>query len=151
MEPALRDAGPTPADTGVVHAHATSTDSGDLAEAEAVGRVIGSHAAVTATKSMTGHMLGASGTIGAMAALLALKNGTLPATRDLDTLDPRVEPDVVRGEPRTGRWSAARQRVRVRRPQRRCRPHRVTRGNVTAPLRALLQRNTPATDHAPRS
>ncbi|MFF9021409.1 hypothetical protein [Streptomyces eurythermus] len=59
------------------------------------------------TKSMTGHMPGASGTIGAMAALLALENGTLPATRNLDVLDPRVELDVVRGEPRTGRWSAA--------------------------------------------
>ncbi|WP_326769255.1 beta-ketoacyl-[acyl-carrier-protein] synthase family protein [Streptomyces sp. NBC_01591] len=107
MELALRDAGLAPADIGVVHAHATSTESGDLAEAEAIGRVIGSHAAVTATKSMTGHMMGASGTIGAMAALFALKNGTVPATRNLDELDPRVELDVVRGERRTGQWSAA--------------------------------------------
>ncbi|MEE1743051.1 beta-ketoacyl-ACP synthase, partial [Streptomyces sp. JV184] len=43
MELALRDAGGAPADIGVVHAHATSTESGDLAEAEAIGRVIGSH------------------------------------------------------------------------------------------------------------
>jgi 3-oxoacyl-[acyl-carrier-protein] synthase II len=56
---------------------------------------------------MTGHMMGASGTVGAMAALFALKDGTVPATRNLDALDPRVELDVVRGEPRTGRWSAA--------------------------------------------
>ncbi|MFD8852032.1 beta-ketoacyl-[acyl-carrier-protein] synthase family protein [Streptomyces sp. NPDC059604] len=107
MELALRDAGLAPADIGVVHAHATSTESGDLAEAEAIGRVIGDHAAVTATKSMTGHMMGASGTLGAMAALLALRDGTVPATRNLDELDPRVELDVVRGERRTGRWSAA--------------------------------------------
>ncbi|MFD0395820.1 hypothetical protein ACFQ3Z_42285 [Streptomyces nogalater] len=107
MELALRDAAPAPADIGVGHAHATSTESGDLAEAEAIGRVTGSHAAVTATKSMTGHMMDASGTVGAMAARFALKDGTLPATRNLDALDPRVELDVVRGERRTGRWSAA--------------------------------------------
>ncbi|MFB7849102.1 MULTISPECIES: beta-ketoacyl synthase [unclassified Streptomyces] len=107
MRLALRDADLAPADIGVVHAHATSTESGDLAEAEAIGQVIGDHAAVTATKSMTGHMMGASGTMGAMAALLALRDGTVPATRNLDELDPRVELDVVRGERRTGRWSAA--------------------------------------------
>ncbi|MGZ0199569.1 beta-ketoacyl-[acyl-carrier-protein] synthase family protein [Streptomyces sp. RM1] len=107
MELALRDADLSPADIGVVHAHATSTETGDLAEAEAIGRVVGSHTAVTATKSMTGHMMGASGAVGAMAALLALKDGTVPATRNLDELDPRVELDVVRGRPHTGQWSAA--------------------------------------------
>ncbi|MFD7293510.1 beta-ketoacyl-[acyl-carrier-protein] synthase family protein [Streptomyces sp. NPDC059897] len=107
MNLALRDADVTPADIGVVHAHATSTESGDVAEAEAIGRVIGRHAAVTATKSMTGHMLGASGTVGAMAALLALRDGAVPATRNLDTLDPRVDLDVVRGERRPGQWPAA--------------------------------------------
>ncbi|MCX4835458.1 beta-ketoacyl-[acyl-carrier-protein] synthase family protein [Streptomyces sp. NBC_01016] len=107
MELALRDADVPPADIGVVHAHATSTESGDVAEAEAIGRTIGRHAAVTATKSMTGHMLGASGTVGAMAALFALRDGALPATRNLDTLDPRVDLDVVSGERRSGQWSAA--------------------------------------------
>lgn len=107
MELALRDADVTPADIGVVHAHATSTESGDVAEAEAIGRVIGKHAAVTATKSMTGHMLGASGTVGAMAAMFALRDGAVPATRNLDTLDPRVDLDVVQGERRSGQWSAA--------------------------------------------
>ncbi|MEV8454548.1 beta-ketoacyl-[acyl-carrier-protein] synthase family protein [Streptomyces sp. NPDC052095] len=107
IELALRDAGLAPADIGVVHAHATSTESGDLAEADAVSRAIGDHAAVTATKSMTGHMLGASGTVGAMVALLALRHGTLPAVRNLDEPDPRVKLDLVRGEPRTGRWTAA--------------------------------------------
>ncbi|MGP3776608.1 beta-ketoacyl-[acyl-carrier-protein] synthase family protein [Streptomyces sp. SDT5-1] len=107
MELALRDADVTPADIGVVHAHATSTESGDVAEAEAVRRVIGGHAAVTATKSMTGHMLGASGTVGAMAALLALRDGAVPPTRNVDTLDPRVDLDVVRDKPRSGQWQAA--------------------------------------------
>ncbi|MFI7387339.1 beta-ketoacyl-[acyl-carrier-protein] synthase family protein [Streptomyces sp. NPDC049813] len=107
IEGALRDAGLAPVDIGLVHAHATSTESGDLAEAEAIGRAVGTHPAVTATKSMTGHMLGASGTLGAMAALLALRDGRAPATRNLDTLDPRVDLDVVRGEARPGQWSAA--------------------------------------------
>ncbi|MEU9488884.1 beta-ketoacyl-[acyl-carrier-protein] synthase family protein [Streptomyces decoyicus] len=107
IELALRDADLTPQDIGHVHAHATSTESGDLAEAEAIGRAVGSHASVTATKSMTGHMLGASGAVGALAALLALKDGVAPAIRNLDELDPRIDLDVVRGENRTGEWNAS--------------------------------------------
>ncbi|GGT96611.1 beta-ketoacyl-[acyl-carrier-protein] synthase family protein [Streptomyces violascens] len=106
IESALRDARLSPADIGVVHAHATSTPSGDLAEAEAVAKAIGTHPVVTATKSMTGHMLGASGAVGAIAALLALRDGTVPATRNLDHLDPAVTLDVA-GENRTGSWDAA--------------------------------------------
>ncbi|MGW7022136.1 beta-ketoacyl-[acyl-carrier-protein] synthase family protein [Streptomyces decoyicus] len=107
IELALRDADLTPQDIGHVHAHATSTESGDLAEAEAIGRAVGTHASVTATKSMTGHMLGASGAVGAMAALLALKDGVAPAVRNLDELDPRIDLDVVQGENRTGEWNAS--------------------------------------------
>uniref|UniRef100_A0AAU2VCL1 Beta-ketoacyl-[acyl-carrier-protein] synthase family protein n=1 Tax=Streptomyces sp. NBC_00003 TaxID=2903608 RepID=A0AAU2VCL1_9ACTN len=107
IESALRDARLGPADIGVVHAHATSTPSGDLAEAEAVAKAIGTHPVVTATKSMTGHMLGASGAVGAIAALLALRDGTVPATRNLDHLDPAVRLDVAAGENRTGSWDAA--------------------------------------------
>ncbi|MCC5474672.1 beta-ketoacyl-[acyl-carrier-protein] synthase family protein [Streptomyces sp. NPDC059680] len=107
IEQALRDAGLGREDIGVVHAHATSTESGDLAEAEAVRRAVGTHAAVTATKSMTGHMLGASGTVGALATVMALKEGTVPATRNLEKIDPQVEIDVVQGANRTGRWTAA--------------------------------------------
>ncbi|WEH33461.1 beta-ketoacyl-[acyl-carrier-protein] synthase family protein [Streptomyces sp. AM 4-1-1] len=107
IEEAMRSAGVGPADIGVVHAHATSTESGDLAEAEAIVRAVGTHPVVTATKSMTGHMLGASGAVGAVAALLALRDGTVPATLNVDELDPRIGLDVVRGENRTGRWDAA--------------------------------------------
>ncbi|AYG83639.1 3-oxoacyl-[acyl-carrier-protein] synthase 2 [Streptomyces hundungensis] len=107
IENALRDAELGRSDIGVVHAHATSTPPGDLAEAQAVARAIGTHPVVTATKSMTGHMFGASGAIGAMAALLALYDGTVPATRNLDRLDPAVTLDVVAGENRTGSWDAA--------------------------------------------
>lgn len=104
---ALRDAEVDPRDIGHVHAHATSTPGGDIAEAEALAKAVGGHAAVTATKSMTGHMLGASGAFGAMSALLSLHHGVVPATRNLDELDPHVQLDVVGGRNRTGRWDAA--------------------------------------------
>ncbi|MBB1252407.1 beta-ketoacyl-[acyl-carrier-protein] synthase family protein [Streptomyces sp. OF3] len=103
----LRDADVAPEDVGHVHAHATSTPQGDVAEARAVVEAVGRHPVVTATKSMTGHMLGASGATGALAALLALRDGTVPATRNLRDPDPAVELDVVMGEPRAGRWRAA--------------------------------------------
>ncbi|MEV7022105.1 beta-ketoacyl-[acyl-carrier-protein] synthase family protein [Kitasatospora sp. NPDC093558] len=107
MRSALRDAGLAASDIGLVHAHATSTPGGDVAEAEAVNEVLGDGVPVTATKSMTGHMLGASGAFGAMAALLALHHGVAPAVRNLATLDPKVELDVVRGANREGRFDAA--------------------------------------------
>ncbi|MFE6334690.1 beta-ketoacyl-[acyl-carrier-protein] synthase family protein [Streptomyces sp. NPDC057806] len=107
MRTALADAGVEARDIGHVHAHATSTPSGDLAEAEALHKVIGDGAAVTATKSMTGHMLGASGAFGALSTLLSLHHGVVPAVRNLDEQDPEIRLDVVRGENRTGSWDAA--------------------------------------------
>nr|WP_267286685.1 hypothetical protein [Kitasatospora acidiphila] len=62
---------------------------------------------VTATKSMTGHLLGASGALGAAAAVLALRDGSAPPTRNLENLDHAVELDVAAGAARTGRWDAA--------------------------------------------
>ncbi|MGW0881216.1 beta-ketoacyl-[acyl-carrier-protein] synthase family protein [Streptomyces sp. NPDC002671] len=107
MRTALADAGLTARDIGHVQAHATSTPSGDLAEAEALTKVVGEEAAVTAIKSMTGHMLGASGAFGAVSALLSLHHGVVPAVRNLQEPDPGIRLDVVRGENRTGRWDAA--------------------------------------------
>ncbi|MCC9308383.1 beta-ketoacyl-[acyl-carrier-protein] synthase family protein [Kitasatospora sp. RB6PN24] len=107
MRQSLRDADLGGADIGVVHAHATSTPQGDLAEAEAIATVIGRHPVVTATKSMTGHLLGASGALGAAAAVLALRDGSTPPTRNLEDPDPAVELDVVAGTARTGRWDTA--------------------------------------------
>ncbi|MEU9730979.1 beta-ketoacyl-[acyl-carrier-protein] synthase family protein [Streptomyces sp. NPDC048002] len=107
MRTALADAGVEARDIGHVHAHATSTPSGDLAEAEALAKIVGEGAAVTATKSMTGHMLGASGAFGALSTLLSLHHGIVPAVRNLDEQDPEVRLDVVRGENRTGTWDAA--------------------------------------------
>lgn len=104
---ALRDADVDPAAVGHVHAHATSTPHGDAAEAEAIAAAIGTHPAVTATKSMTGHPLGASGALGAIAALLALRDGRIPPTRNLDDPDPTVPLDIVTGSARSGAWDIA--------------------------------------------
>ncbi|MEU1424391.1 beta-ketoacyl-ACP synthase II [Kitasatospora sp. NPDC005751] len=107
MRRAVAEAGLAPADIAHVHAHATSTPLGDLVEAESVVEAIGLHPVVTATKSMTGHLFGAAGAIGALAAVLALRDGVVPATRNLDTVDPAVKLDVVTGAPRRGALTAA--------------------------------------------
>jgi 3-oxoacyl-[acyl-carrier-protein] synthase II len=92
---ALRTSGLTPADIGHVNAHATSTPVGDIAESKTIIRAIGSHPVVTATKSMTGHMLGASGALEAIATLLAVQNDIVPGTRNIENLDPAIEVDVA--------------------------------------------------------
>ncbi len=86
---ALADAGLPPEAVGLVHAHATSTPKGDLTEAETLGRVFGPHRpAVTATKSMTGHLFGAAGALAALATAYALHHQYAPAVRNLTTPDP---------------------------------------------------------------
>ena len=94
---ALRDAGVDPADVGHVDAHATSTPLGDLAEARALNLALGSHRPpVTAPKSCTGHLLGAAGAVEAIAAVLALESGVVPAVRNLDDPDDEADVDAVR-------------------------------------------------------
>ncbi len=103
IEMALRDAGLTAADVGHVNAHATSTPLGDIAEAAAIRAAIGDHAVVTATKSMTGHMLGAAGALEAMFCLLALRDHVVPAVRNLEDVDDAEAVqalDLVQHEPR---------------------------------------------------
>ncbi|MCC3772421.1 beta-ketoacyl synthase [Streptomyces sp. UNOC14_S4] len=107
MRRALAEAGLAPRDIRHVHAHATSTPKGDLVEAESVTEAVGTHAAVTATKSMTGHLFGAAGAMGALATILAVREGVIPATRNLENLDPAVKLDVVAGGPRHGAVPAA--------------------------------------------
>ncbi|MEU3187843.1 beta-ketoacyl-[acyl-carrier-protein] synthase family protein [Streptomyces sp. NPDC006923] len=107
MRRALADSGLSPRDIDHVHAHATSTPKGDLVEARSIGEAIGTHPAVTATKSMTGHLFGAAGAIGALAAILALRDRVIPATQNLEHLDPAVTLDIVRDRPRTGVLKAA--------------------------------------------
>ncbi|MBD0708014.1 MULTISPECIES: beta-ketoacyl-ACP synthase II [unclassified Streptomyces] len=89
----------------VVHlnAHATSTPQGDVAEIKALRDVLGDdldHVAISATKSMTGHLLGGAGGIETVATVLALHNRLAPPTINIDDLDPAVDADIVRDEPR---------------------------------------------------
>jgi 3-oxoacyl-[acyl-carrier-protein] synthase II len=97
---ALRESGLSPHDIAHVNAHATGTPVGDLAEAEAIRSAIGEHPVVTANKSMTGHLLGGAGAVEAAATVLAVRNGLVPPTMNLDDLDGRVRLDVVVGTPR---------------------------------------------------
>ncbi|GAA2677667.1 beta-ketoacyl-[acyl-carrier-protein] synthase family protein [Streptomyces lunalinharesii] len=86
-----------------VNAHATSTPQGDLAELKALRKVFGDdvdHMAVSATKSMTGHLLGGAGGVETVATILALYHRTAPPTINLENLDPEVDADIVRGESR---------------------------------------------------
>ncbi|MFK0290814.1 beta-ketoacyl-[acyl-carrier-protein] synthase family protein [Streptomyces sp. NPDC090442] len=86
-----------------VNAHATSTPQGDLAELKALRKVFGSdvdHMAVSATKSMTGHLLGGAGGVETVATILALYHRTAPPTINIENLDPEVEVDIVRDEAR---------------------------------------------------
>ncbi|WP_316527840.1 beta-ketoacyl-[acyl-carrier-protein] synthase family protein [Kitasatospora brasiliensis] len=107
MRRAMAEAGLGPLDIGHVHAHATSTPKGDLTEAESIRAAVGAHPAVTATKSMTGHLFGAAGSMGAIATILAIRDGAIPATANLDRLDPAIGLDVVAGRPRLGAIPAA--------------------------------------------
>jgi 3-oxoacyl-[acyl-carrier-protein] synthase II len=103
MLAAIKDAGLSPEDVAHVNAHATSTPTGDVAEAIAVRRAFGSHAdeiAVTATKSCTGHLLGAAGALEAAFACLSLRDRVVPAIRNLDDPDDDVGLDLVRVTPR---------------------------------------------------
>jgi 3-oxoacyl-[acyl-carrier-protein] synthase II len=99
---ALAEAGVTGAEVEHVQAHATSTPAGDLLEASTINEAIGPHVAVTAIKSMLGHLCGAAGSMGAIAAILALRDGVIPATRNLESQDPDIDLDVVVKEPREG-------------------------------------------------
>ncbi len=95
---ALRDAGLNPEQVDYINAHGTSTPAGDKAETQAVKRALGDHAkrvAVSSTKSMTGHLLGAAGGIEAVFSVLAIKYGLIPPTINLDTPDPDCDLDYV--------------------------------------------------------
>lgn len=92
-----------PADIVHVNAHATSTPAGDVAECKALHTALGDRAtqvAVSATKSMTGHLLGAAGSLEAIFTALALHHGVAPAQINLDEQDPQIDLDIVSGEPR---------------------------------------------------
>ena len=103
MRIALRDAGIAAPDVGYVNAHGTSTLVGDPQETAAIRSVFGAHAdhlAVSSTKSMTGHLLGAAGAIESIACVLALQRGVLPPTINYETPDPACDLDYVANEAR---------------------------------------------------
>ncbi|MFB7949120.1 beta-ketoacyl-[acyl-carrier-protein] synthase family protein [Kitasatospora phosalacinea] len=97
MRLALRGAGLAAGDVGYVNAHGTGTRLGDRAEASAVRRVFGADGPpVSATKAVTGHLLGASGVVETAVSVLALRRGLLPPTHNLDDPDPECALDHVR-------------------------------------------------------
>ncbi len=104
MALALADGGAVPEDVDYINAHGTSTHLNDAGETAAVKTVFGSHAyklAMSSTKSMTGHMLGAAGAVEAIFTALSLHDGFLPATIHYQTPDPECDLDVVPNEGRS--------------------------------------------------
>ncbi|MBY0095337.1 beta-ketoacyl-ACP synthase II [Mesobacillus maritimus] len=110
MKMALNDAGLNPDEIGYINAHGTSTDYNDKFETMAIKKVFGEHAykvAVSSTKSMTGHLLGAAGGIEAIFTALAIKEGMLPPTINYETPDPDCDLDYVPNEARKQEIEAA--------------------------------------------
>ncbi|HEX8196749.1 MAG TPA: beta-ketoacyl-ACP synthase II [Pyrinomonadaceae bacterium] len=103
MQRAMKDAGITPEQIGYINAHGTSTPYNDKFETLAIKKAFGEHAyklAVSSTKSMTGHALGAAGGIEAVISVLAIHNNTLPPTTNYKTPDPDCDLDYIPNEPR---------------------------------------------------
>ncbi len=97
MQNALDDAEIAPDEIDYVNVHGTATPLGDISEAKAILDVFGEHAYklnISATKSMTGHLLGAAGALESMAALLAIQKGIIPPTINLNNFDPEIDPEL---------------------------------------------------------
>ncbi|RPH55375.1 MAG: beta-ketoacyl-[acyl-carrier-protein] synthase II, partial [Chloroflexi bacterium] len=98
MKLALENAGLAPQEIGYINAHGTSTPLNDKSETAAIKTIFGEHAyrvPISSTKSMTGHLLGASGAVEAVACVQALKNNILPPTINYETPDPACDLDYV--------------------------------------------------------
>jgi 3-oxoacyl-[acyl-carrier-protein] synthase II len=97
MKRALEDAGLKPTDIDYINVHGTSTGLGDIAEPKAIRKVFGEHIydlSISATKSMTGHMLGAAGAVEAIASILAMRDNIVPPTINHFELDPALDPRI---------------------------------------------------------
>ena len=108
MVAAMRDAGIDPSDIDYVNAHGTSTPAGDIGETVGIKRAFGAAAktlAVSSTKSTTGHLLGAAGVAEAIFCALAIRDGVIPPTTNLDNQDPECDLDYV---PNTARETKVR-------------------------------------------
>lgn len=107
MTRAIEMAGLTKSDIKHINAHATATPIGDIAEAKAINAAVGNHAAVYGPKSALGHSIGAVGALESVLTVLAVRDGIIPPTLNVDSQDPEIDLDVVKGEPRTGSFDFA--------------------------------------------
>jgi len=97
MKQAIAEAGLTPADVDYINVHGTATPLGDIAETRAILSLFGDHAYklnISATKSMTGHLLGAAGAVEAIATVMAVKHDTVPPTINFRNPDPAIDPNL---------------------------------------------------------
>jgi 3-oxoacyl-[acyl-carrier-protein] synthase II len=104
MRLALKDAGIAPSDVDYINAHGTSTEYNDANETQAIKKVFGEHAfklAVSSTKSMTGHLLGAAGAVEGAFSVLALREGKIPPTINYENPDPECDLDYVPNQARS--------------------------------------------------
>lgn len=98
MKQAVEEAGVDPGQIGYINAHGTSTELNDIMETGAIKRLFGARAkdvAVSSTKSMTGHLIGAAGAVEAIYTILAMQTGTIPPTINLDNPDPKCDLDYT--------------------------------------------------------
>ena len=110
MKLAMKDGGLAPEQVGYVNAHGTATQANDAMETQAIRLAFGEHAdklAVSSTKSMTGHSLGAAGAIEAAATILGMHHKILPPTANYISPDPACDLDVIPNESRPGEVEAA--------------------------------------------
>jgi 3-oxoacyl-[acyl-carrier-protein] synthase II len=110
MQIALRDGAIDPSTIDYVNAHGTSTEYNDVVETLALRTVFGAHAprlAISSSKSMIGHLLGAAGAVGAVVSALSVARGVVHPTRNLVAADPRCDLDYVPGAAREMRVRAA--------------------------------------------